>query len=136
MSRSLLLLALVASHAVMAADESYEDRWSRIANEHLALVKVEPGKSYERELIAVHNTFWKDVAKACSGLAKEQGIKAFHAVVVIAADGTVSEFLVMPRHEALACYEEQMVGRRYPAPPSSPFYELINVKLQADKPKE
>ena len=129
MLRLALLVAVVLSPACLAADESYEDRWVRIANEHLALVKVEPGKSYERELIVAHNSFWKDVSGKCAGAAKKGKVKEFHAVAVVDADGRISEFLVMPHEKALKCYEEEMVGRHYPQPPSSPFYELISVKL-------
>lgn len=115
----------MAAHA-----EDYTQRWTRLANEHLAMVKEEPGKSYERELIATHNTFWRDVSKKCKSLAIKAGIEKFSALAVLDADGTVVEFLTMPKSQELGCYVEQMTGRHYPRPPSAPFYELITVRTK------
>ncbi|UXI68540.1 hypothetical protein [Tahibacter amnicola] len=129
MVRTGILLSSLLAVSTALADESYEDRWVRIANEHLALVKVEPGKSYEYDLIKVHNTFWKDVTDKCSGSAKRGKVEAFSAVAVIGDDGVIAEFLTVPRSPHLACFEQEMVGKRYPKPPSYPFYELLEVKL-------
>ncbi|GMV31595.1 MAG: hypothetical protein AMXMBFR59_37200 [Rhodanobacteraceae bacterium] len=110
--------------------EDYAQRWARLANEHLAMVKEEPGKSYERELFAVHNTFWRDVSKKCKSRAVEAGIEKFSALAVLDAEGAVVEFLTMPESQGLRCYVEQMSGRRYPRPPTAPFYELITVRTK------
>lgn len=126
--RLLLALALLAP-VCGAQAETYAERWERLANAHLAMVKAEPGKSYEREFIKVHNTFWRKVYQACEGEALRAGVEKFSAVLVLDAQGTVTEFLAMPDKPALACFGKQLLGREYPAPPVTPFYERMNVKL-------
>jgi hypothetical protein len=116
--------------ATAAHAENYAQRWTRLANEHLAMVKEEPGKSYERDLIAAHNAFWPGVSKKCKSHAIKAGIEKFAAVAVLDADGTIVEFLTLPESEELACYVKQMTGRRYPPPPSAPFYEVVTVRTK------
>lgn len=125
-----LLLALLLAPFCGAQAETYPERWERLANEHLAMVKVEPGKSYEKAFITVHNTFWRKVYKACEGEALSAGVEKFSAVIVLDAQGKVSEFLTMPDKPALACFGKELLGREYPAPPVTPFYELMTVKLK------
>ena len=57
------------------------------------------------------------------------GIATFRAVAVIDATGRVSEFLPMPNSPHLKCFTNNMVGKQYPAPPVSPFYELFEISL-------
>lgn len=117
-----------ARTGLRAQAEPYPERWERLANEHLAMVKVEPGKSHEKGVIAVHDTFWRKVYKACEGDAL--GIEKFSAVIVLDAQGKVSEFLAMPDKPALACVGKELLGSEYPAPPFTPFYELMTAKLK------
>ncbi|TDR47757.1 hypothetical protein DFR29_102419 [Tahibacter aquaticus] len=123
---SLVLLALSSS----ASGEDYVDRWARLANEHLSMVKSEPGKSYEAEFVKAHNRFWRGVYDKCEAKALRAGVAKFSAVAVVDAEGAVVEFLTMPDALSLACFTKAMVGKRYPAPPVAPFYELITVKLK------
>lgn len=121
---------ILAGTTMVAGAEDYSQRWVRIANEYLAMVKEEPGKSYERELIAAHNTFWPEVSRKCKSRAIKAGIEKFSAVAVLEADGTIVEFLTLPESPDLNCYVKQMTGRRYPPPPSAPFYEVITVRTK------
>jgi hypothetical protein len=123
----LLAIVLVISSANA---EDYAGRWVRLANEHVALVKVEPGKSYEARFVEGHNTFWREISAKCEDKAVEAGLEKFSAILVIDKAGVVKEFLTAPHTPRLSCYVEEMVGRRYPAPPSAPFYEMLIVRLK------
>lgn len=93
-------------------------------------MKAGPGRYCEREFVKVHNTFWRTVHDACAGEALSAGLEKFSAVIVLDAQGKASEFLVMPDVPAQACSGRQILGRKYPAPPVTPFYELMHVTLR------
>jgi hypothetical protein len=128
-TRLLLALALLAPVCAVQAETDHA-RWERLANEHLVMVKVEPGRSYEREFVKRHNTFWRQVYKKCGDEALDAGVEKFSALIVLDAQGKVSEFLALPDKPALACFRQEILGRDYPAPPFAPFYELLNVTLK------
>lgn len=123
-------VAVLATLLATAQPDDYARQWVRLANEHLLMVKTEPGKSYELELIKAHSTFWHAVSSKCKREAVNAGIDKFSAIAVLDRDGKVVEFLTLPDSPKLSCYEKQMVGRRYPAPPFAPFYELINTTIK------
>lgn len=113
-----------------ASAEDYAERWTRLANEHLAMVKSGPGRDYERgPFIEAHQPLWRDVAKRCKADVEKSNLKKFSAIAVIDAQGRVTEFLTLPQHPALDCLVQAMVGQQYPPPPFAPYYELINLKL-------
>jgi hypothetical protein len=75
-----------------------------LANEYVALVKVEPGKSYEAKFFEGHNTFWRDVSAKCKDKAVEAGLEKFSTILVIDEAGAVKEFLTAPHTPHLSCY--------------------------------
>ena len=54
-------------------------------------------------------------------------VQAFAAIAVIDSSGTINEFLPMPNSAHLRCFTTEMVGRKYPKPPVSPFYERFRI---------
>lgn len=109
--------------STLSPTERYEVRWQRLSSQADHLGSTATGHAYEYELLAVHKTFWKDVAMKCLDEAKNEGIQAFAAIAVIDSGGTITEFLPMPNSPHLRCFTTEMVGRKYPKPPVSPFYE-------------
>jgi hypothetical protein len=105
------------------------DRWHKLAAEGERLTSTFQGIAWEQRMLPVHNSFWPDVYRACAPQARQANIESFRAVAVIDDDGIVKEYLVNPNTQNLACFSKQMVGRKYPAPPSSPFYEVYTVKV-------
>ena len=121
------LLALMASPAV--SGEAKSERWKTLWDKQAAQTATWEGASYEQRLIATHNTFWANVYAQCAGKAKSAGIDEFSAVAVIDAEGKITEFVILSDNPALKCFSEDMVGRRYPAPPVAPFHEGFTVTL-------
>lgn len=121
------LLALMASPAV--SGEAKSERWKTLWDKQAAQTATWEGASYEQRLIATHNTFWPNVYAQCAGKAKSAGIDEFSAVAVIDAEGKITEFVILSDNPALKCFSEDMVGRRYPAPPVAPFHEGFTVTL-------
>jgi hypothetical protein len=97
--------------------------------EHDRLISSAAGKDYEQRLIEVHNTFWRDVYAQCSASARKEGISVFRAIAVIDGAGNVAQFFPMPNSQNFSCFTENMVGRRYPKPPTVPFYERFKILL-------
>lgn len=110
--------------------EGYEPRWARLSSAHDHLIGTAAGREYERQLIAVHNAFWQSLYARCSGDAKKEGLASFQAIAVINENGLVTEFLPMPNSRNFACFVDGMLHRRYPAPPSVPFYERFTIKIE------
>lgn len=109
--------------------EPYEVRWQRLSSEVDHLESTATGHAYEYEILAVHNTFWRDVSTKCRDEAKNEGIQTFSAIAVIDSGGAITEFLPMPNSPHFRCYTTEMVGRKYPKPPVSPFYERFRIGL-------
>lgn len=127
----ILILALsVSAVAVTATD--YAKEWSRMSAEHERLIATPAGQNYERRLVDVHNAFWRAIYVQCSPSAKKEGVGSFRAIAVIDRQGAVTQFLPMPNSQNFSCFSEQMVGKRYPAPPSAPFYERFTINLSDD----
>ncbi len=125
-----MALGLLSGSAIGA--EEYSARWERISAEHDRLIATDKGAAYERELLPVHNSFWRDVHKACSAEAKREELEMFRAIAVVDERGTITEFLPNPDSPHFKCFTDQMVGRAYPVPPVAPFYERIKIGLPDD----
>ena len=123
-----ILLGLLSGCA--SSGDAYSNRWEQLSAEHYRLVATVEGAAWEQAFLPVHNTFWRDVYSSCIGEAKKTGIANFRALAVIDGTGTVTELLTMPNSNHLNCFSEQMVGRKYPAPPIAPFYEVLLVSLE------
>ena len=121
------LLALLASPAL--AGKATSERWKMLWDKQAAQTATWEGASYEQRLIATHNTFWANVYAKCARTAKSAGMDEFSAVAVIDAEGKITEFVIFPDNPALKCFSDDMVGRRYPAPPVAPFHEGFTVTL-------
>ena len=80
-------------------------------------------------MLPVHNAFWVQVTAACASQAKAAGVTRFEAIAVVGSNGVVTEYLLNPNSPALQCFSTRMVGRKYPSPPESPFYERFTVNL-------
>ena len=80
-------------------------------------------------MLPVHNGFWPEVIRTCATQAEQGGIERFRAVAVIDGVGVVTEYLINPSNPHVECFAKQMIGRKYPAPPSAPFYEVYTVTL-------
>ena len=105
------------------------DRWHQLAAEGHRMTSTFEGIAWERQMLPVHNSFWAEVIRACAPQAKQGGVESFQAVATIDESGIVKEYLINPSDPHLACFSSQMVGRKYPAPPSTPFYEVYTVNL-------
>ena len=99
---------------------------------HDRLVATEAGRDYERRLIEVHNTFWRFVYERCIEGVRKESLESFRAIAVVDGNGVVTKFLTLPKSENLACFTKEMVGRRYPAPPTASFYERFVIFVVSD----
>lgn len=127
----ILILTLSISAMAVTAD-GYAKEWNRMSAEHERLIATPAGQDYERQLVDVHNTFWRAIYVQCSPSAKKEGVASFRAIAVIDRQGAVMRFLPMPNSQNFSCFSERMVGKRYPAPPSAPFYERFTIDLSDD----
>ncbi|MBN6152751.1 hypothetical protein JR065_20690 [Xanthomonas sp. AmX2] len=123
---ALTFLILLAGSSGSA---SATDRWHQLADEGRRLTSTFQGIAWEQRMLPIHNGFWPDVYRACAPQARQAGIDSFRAVAVIDGTGTIKEYLINPSTPHLACFSKQMVGRKYPAPPSSPFYEVYTIEV-------
>ena len=57
----------------------------------------------------------------------------FSAVAVLDHAGKITEFLPMPNNPHLRCYTAEMVGRVFPTPPMTPFYEQFEISVRERK---
>lgn len=122
----LLLTACSNQHVPVAAD-----RWHQLEAESNRLTATFRGAIWERRMLSAHNVFWPQIYQACAAEPRKDGIESFRAIAVINSKGFVTEFLVNPENKALACFTRHMVGRKYPAPPKAPFYEVYTVNLSS-----
>jgi hypothetical protein len=129
-SKIALVLACAASYSVLAKDtSSYIERWQRLSHVTENMLGTPEGNEYNHVLLQVHNTFFPDIAEKCIARAKNVGANSFDAIVAIDASGLVMDFLPLPDSENLHCFTDSMVGKRYPPPPSAPFYVRFTVLL-------
>ncbi|WP_129588391.1 hypothetical protein [Solilutibacter silvestris] len=129
MHKSVLIAALLVTGCT-SQQAPAEDRWHQLAAESDRLTATFRGKFWEHEMLPIHNEFWPKIFAACAPQAKTAGITNFKAVAVINKDGVVTEYLPSSNSPALKCFSEQMVGRKYPTPPESPFYEVYTINLE------
>jgi hypothetical protein len=127
----ILILTLSISAAAVTA-EDYAKEWNRMSAAHDRLIATSAGQGYERQLVDVHNTFWRAIYVQCSPSAKKEGARSFRAIAVIDRQGAVTQFLPMPNSQHFSCFSDRMVGKRYPVPPSAPFYERFTINLTDD----
>lgn len=137
MNRTMSLIAGVMAAALLCttgatAQEFYEERWIRLADTHAQAIAVEPGASYEAIWREAHESVWPSVEQKCRRVARRTGMASFQSIAILDARGDVTAFLTMPRSEHLQCFERNMVGRRYPAPPSAPYYQVVRSTISAD----
>jgi hypothetical protein len=125
---ALLTLAL-AWPLPAVAQESYEQRWIRLADAHAALVAEEAGSAYQARLLEQHEGVARSVEERCGRAGRRSGMASFQAVMVLAADGRVEELLPMPRSPHFRCFEKEMQRQRFPAPPTAPFYQVLRFDL-------
>jgi hypothetical protein len=130
--RPLLLLAGLALPVLpVLAQESYEERWIRLADAHAALVAEEAGSAFQARLLEQQAGIARSVEERCGRAGRRSGMASFQAVMVLAADGRVEELLPMPRSPHFRCFEKEMQRQRFPAPPSAPFYQVLRFDLPA-----
>ncbi|MGR4877076.1 hypothetical protein [Pseudoxanthomonas sp. LARHCG66] len=130
MRTTLIALALSALGVSPAlGSEPIPERWNRMWNTQDLLSETPEGVVYQRQMLVLHNRFWRDVYKKCAGVAWSAGIKQFRAVAVVDAGGTITEFAIFPEREALGCFSKEIVGKTYPSPPAVPYYAGFVVKL-------
>lgn len=127
--RPALLLASLVLAPTAWAQESYEERWIRLADAHAALVAEAGGRDFQARLLAQHEAVAREVEARCGRTGRRSGMASFQAVIVIAADGRVQELLPMPRSPHFRCFEKEMQRQRYPAPPTAPFYQVVRFAL-------
>ncbi|MDE2149413.1 MAG: hypothetical protein KGJ55_06190, partial [Gammaproteobacteria bacterium] len=108
-----------------------QSRWQHLAAEAHQLTSTSSGMAWEQQMIQTHNAFWAQIVKACEPEAKAASITSFNAIASIDSSGGVTEFLTNPESPALQCFSKQMIGRKYPSPPESPFYEFYTIDLNA-----
>ncbi|NIK40547.1 hypothetical protein FHY12_002872 [Xanthomonas arboricola] len=129
--RKLVTIATLFIAACSSQQALAQDRWQQLASEAHRLTSTFRGVAWEQRMLPAHNSFWPDIVAACSPQAKAAGITSFQAVAAISSTGVVTDYLPNPQSPALDCFSKQMVGRKYPAPPESPFYEFYTVNLSA-----
>jgi hypothetical protein len=129
--RSFLFTTVLLSLSGNSHAESYDEKFQRLSDEHHQMIKNEPGKSYEVELINSHNEFWRFVYQKCNPSAQKANIESFSAIAVVDSDGFVKDFLTMPKSRHLSCYKRVMKGKQYPKPPVAPFYELYKIGISS-----
>jgi hypothetical protein len=61
----ILILTLSISAVAVTADD-YAKEWNRMSAEHERLIATPAGHGYERQLVDVHNTFWRAIYVECS----------------------------------------------------------------------
>lgn len=127
--RLALLLAGLALPLAALAQESYEERWIRLADAHAALVAEDAGRDFEARLLEQHQAIARTLEERCGRAGRRSGMASFQAVIVIAADGRVQELLPMPRSPHFRCFEKEMQRQRYPAPPTAPFHQVVRFAL-------
>jgi hypothetical protein len=127
--RLVLLLAGLALTPAALAQESYQERWIRLADAHAALVADAAGSAFQARLLEQHEGIARDVEARCGRAGRRSGMASFQAVIVIAADGRVLELLPMPGSPHFRCFEKEMQDQRYPAPPTAPFYQVVRFTL-------
>ena len=111
------------------ASELYSEKWHRMESEHFALISTELGKSYENALVNEHNNFWPAIYEQCHKQAEKAKRKSFEAIAVINSSGIIAAFYTLPKSKNYACFTRNMIGKKYPKPPVSPFYEVIQIVL-------
>jgi hypothetical protein len=129
--RAVLIAGLSLSFALPAlGNDAQSERWEYLWEQQALQTATWAGASYERRLIVTHNTFWPAIHAKCGAPARLAGVQAFKAVAVIDANGEVSEFVVFSKDKALRCFVEEMVGKKYPAPPFAPFHEGFQMTVR------
>ena len=123
-----ILLGILSGCA--SSGDAYSSRWAQLSAEHRRLVATAEGSAWQQAFLPVHNAFWRDVYSSCIGKAKNSGVAYFRALAVIDGTGTVTEVLAKPNSNHFSCFSKQMVGRKYPAPPVAPFYEVFLIMLE------
>ena len=127
-----ILILILSISAVAVTADDYVKEWNRMSAEHERLIATPAGQGYERQLVDVHNTFWRAIYVQCSPSAKKEGVASFRAIAVVDRHGVVTQFLPMPNSQHFSCFSDRMVGKRYPVPPSAPFYERFTINLSDD----
>ena len=107
------------------------DHWHRLAAEADRMTSTFRGIAWEQDMLPVHNAFWAGIVASCGPGARTAGVPKFEAIAVINRDGVVADYLPNPDVPALQCFTKQMTGRKYPAPPESPFYARYTIDLNA-----
>jgi hypothetical protein len=112
------------------ASTAYLARWQDLSVQVDRVLSTAAGVAYEHELLAAHNVFWPDVTRKCRGEAQNEPVERFSAIAVIDRDGMITEFLPIPNSPHFRCYTAEMIGRQYPKPPISPFYERFHIAIR------
>lgn len=123
------IVYIFLSSAAQASEPSYEEKWHRMEREHFALISTELGKSYENALVNEHNSFWPAIYEQCYKQAMKAKSKSFEAIAVVSSSGSITAFYTMPKNKNYACFVRNMIRKKYPKPPVSPFYEAIQIVL-------
>ena len=122
------IIYIFLSGAAQASD-LYTEKWHGMESEHFALISTELGKSYENALVNEHNSFWPAIYEQCHKQAAKAKRKSFEAIAVVNSSGRITAFHTLPKNKNYACFVRNMVGKKYPKPPVSPFYEVIQIVL-------
>ena len=127
--RQLIVLFVLAILGCSSKQTPAQDHWHQLASRAHDLTSTIQGIAWEQKMLPMHNSFWPQVFSICSAQANAAGVTSFKAVAVINNSGVITDYLLEPGTPNLDCFTTQMIGRKYPAPPQTPFYENFTVNL-------
>jgi len=124
----LVVMLCLVCVAESAETPSKQERWQKLWDTAERMTNTLEGHAYERQWLAVQNSFWPAIAQKCMPELKKEHVGSFRAILVIDDTGRITDFLPSQDSEAIRCFKNSMMGRKYPKPPDSPFYEGLVVK--------
>ncbi len=128
--RVLPLLIAIAVAGTATARAAGGPDWATAEKKAGEQDKSAKGRAYnDGPMLQAHNSFWDDVGDACSQDALDAKLTKFDMIVVLDADGQVSNVLLKPDQPANACYRDEMMSKSYPPPPEAPFHLRFGVDL-------
>ena len=86
------------------------------------LEKTNEGRAYSKAMLVAHNSIYNKIYESCELSIKKAADDIFVSVAKIAADGTIEKYSTVPLKAEYKCIEKEMIGKKYPPPPSQPYY--------------
>ena len=126
------LLVVVCAGVVEAGDKAPRSSFSELLPQAERDLSTDVGQAYHSSLAKALALQHGGVVTSCMRTFGRDGEEPFVAIVVVAADGKITEVVPDSMTNLSKCIQGRLVKLKLPKPPSAPFHDLMRFSFKQE----